>query len=313
MALLLVVDDTEAERTRVSGLLEHDTEHRVVTAVSGEDALAILEQETIDLVVTDLRMPGMSGIDLIEEVQDRYPGMPVLLLTGYGSEEETVRAIRAGAAGYLNKASAARELLPLVNRLLAARSVDLAHAAVMKRREVDEYELRLPSQRKLMSAAAAFLRQRVQASDIWPEKEVLRLGIALEEALLNACLHGNLELESVLREENGDHFEALADERSSLSPWKDRHVHVRASITPECVRIVVRDEGEGFDPSELPDPTDPENLLKPHGRGVMIMKMFLDEVVWNETGNEVTLIKRAGCSGETASDDLDTDGNVNSG
>ncbi len=55
---------------------------------------------------------------------------------------------------------------------------------------------------------------------------------------------------------------------------------------------MIRDEGSGFDRSELPDPTDPENLLKSSGRGVMLMQTFMDEVIFNDRGNEVTLIKR---------------------
>ena len=66
---------------------------------------------------------------------------------------------------------------------------------------------------------------------------------------------------------------------------------VDASISPQQLKVQITDEGTGFNPENLPDPTDPENLLKPHGRGVMMMKLFLDEVTWNEQGNSVTLIK----------------------
>jgi anti-sigma regulatory factor (Ser/Thr protein kinase) len=57
-------------------------------------------------------------------------------------------------------------------------------------------------------------------------------------------------------------------------------------------KFVIRDEGPGFDPSTLPDPTDPENLLRPCGRGVMLMRTFMNEVTFNDRGNEVTLIWR---------------------
>jgi len=293
VASILIVDDTETERTRFSGLLSADGEHAVHHVATGQLALDSIEQLSVDLVVTDLRMPEMSGIELIEELQDRHPHVPVVLMTSFGSEEETVQAIQQGASGYLNKATAAKDLTSLVTRLLAARSTDLAHAEVLRRREVDEYRFRLPSRRSVMSATAGFLRSRIQAAELCPEKELLRLGIAIEEALLNGCLHGNLELDSSLREEENNKFEALADHRSNLAPWNTRQVHVDASITQDHARIVVRDEGKGFDPETLPDPTDPENLLKPHGRGVMMMKMFLDEVIWNATGNEVTLVMNA--------------------
>jgi len=293
VALILIVDDTETEQARMSGLLSGQSDHTVRAVGSAAAALEEVEADSIDLVVTDLRMPEMTGIELIEKLQKSHPRLPVILMSSCGSEEETVEAIRQGAAGYLNKSHAAPELLPLVERLLTARATDLAHAEILRRREIDEYHFCLPSRRSFMSATAAFLRQRIQAAELCPDKELLRLGIAIEEALLNGCLHGNLDLDSALREEGGDQFEALADKRSQLSPWKDRSVYVTASVTPQQAQIIVRDEGDGFDPGDLPDPTDPENLLKPHGRGVMIMKMFLNEVIWNDRGNEVTLVMNA--------------------
>ena len=65
-----------------------------------------------------------------------------------------------------------------------------------------------------------------------------------------------------------------------------------AHFQEDEARFVIRDEGPGFDPRTLPDPTDPENLLKPSGRGVMLIRTFMDAVAFNETGNEITMIKR---------------------
>ncbi len=179
-----------------------------------------------------------------------------------------------------SEAAIAREILA---HLVHSRAAD----------HFQEYEFKLPSRRRLMPATAGFLRQQIKVFEICDEKRILQLGIALEEALLNACLHGNLELDSALREPDGNRFEALADERSERSPWKERHVYVHASISQDRATIIIRDEGEGFDPESLPDPTEPDNLLKPHGRGVMLMKSFLDTVTWNSSGNEVTMILNA--------------------
>ena len=64
------------------------------------------------------------------------------------------------------------------------------------------------------------------------------------------------------------------------------------------MRFVIRDDGQGFDPARLPDPTDPELLERTSGRGVFLMRAFMDEVSFNETGNEATLTKRRSPGGE---------------
>ena len=65
-----------------------------------------------------------------------------------------------------------------------------------------------------------------------------------------------------------------------------------AAISPEEVRYTIRDEGPGFDPGTIPDPTDPANIVKASGRGLLLINTFMDEVSHNETGNEITLIKK---------------------
>ena len=293
MASILVVDDTEADQTGLIQLLSAGKTHHVRATASGDEALKLIAGDGIDLVINGLQMPDTGGLHLLEKIRDNSPQVPVILRVRQGSEELAVKAIQQGAAGYLNKESSVKQLQSMVEKLLAARAFDLARGDLLLRRECDECEFKLPSRRVLMSATAGFLRQRIQTSRICPDKDLLRVGIALEEAMLNACLHGNLELDSSLRERDGDRFEMMADERSSLPPWIHRFVYVSVSVTQHGVRIVVRDEGKGFDPALLPDPTDSENLLKPHGRGVMLMKLFLDEVSWNACGNEVTMVKHA--------------------
>ena len=125
----------------------------------------------------------------------------------------------------------------------------------------------------------------------------IQVAIALEETLLNALYHGNLEmnadqleeLRSSLLHASGENPLAL---RSNQAPYRDRRIHVKAKITREEASFVIRDEGPGFDPSSLPDPTDPANLTRESGRGLVLMRMFMDEVIRNDAGNEVCLVKR---------------------
>ena len=65
------------------------------------------------------------------------------------------------------------------------------------------------------------------------------------------------------------------------------------TVTPTDATYVVRDEGQGFDPKFLPDPTDPEHLLKPSGRGLMLIRTFMDKVEFNKSGTEITMVKHS--------------------
>ena len=92
------------------------------------------------------------------------------------------------------------------------------------------------------------------------------LKLALEEAIANAIKHGN---------------------RNDPS----KHIVVRYHVDPQRVVIMVRDEGNGFHPDQIPDPTKEENLERPYGRGIMLMQSYTTKVRFNRAGNEVWLLK----------------------
>ncbi|MCA9051895.1 MAG: ATP-binding protein [Planctomycetaceae bacterium] len=293
MVAILLVDDSATDRARIAGLLAQARQHTVITANDGSEALRVAERKTVDLVLTDLLMPEVGGLELVRRLKLSRPHLPVILMTGAGSEEVAVQAMQEGAASYVNKGTAATWLSENIDRVLSAWHETTAGSAILSHLQHDEYEFTLGNSRYLMSATARFLRQVVQRSGICSHSSVPRIGVALEEALLNACLHGNLELDSRLREGDGEEFERLVRVRTQQEPWMSRQVQVFASVTTKRMEVRIQDEGPGFDPTSLPDPTDPENLFKPHGRGIVMMRLFLDDVIWNERGNCVTLIKQA--------------------
>jgi anti-sigma regulatory factor (Ser/Thr protein kinase) len=110
--------------------------------------------------------------------------------------------------------------------------------------------------------------------------------------------HGNLELSSDLRQNGEEPFYKLAEERKTQPPYDHRRVTLTATLTPDVLTIVLRDQGPGFDPGALPDPTDPDNMDRVGGRGLLLIRTFMDHVEFNETGNQITLVKRR----EVASD-----------
>lgn len=113
-------------------------------------------------------------------------------------------------------------------------------------------------------------------------RAVFGLTLSLEEVLTNAVRHGN---------------QKDPEKRVTVEAWIDDGAAV----------IAIEDEGEGFVPDALPDCTAEENLLRPHGRGVMLINAYMTEVHYNDRGNRVTLVKRRDCEKPVMDDDLDDD------
>jgi anti-sigma regulatory factor (Ser/Thr protein kinase) len=132
------------------------------------------------------------------------------------------------------------------------------------------------------------LRAWLICSDFCDAPRSCRIGIAVIEALSNAIFHGNLELNSELRE-HGDLFYRLAEKRRNRLPYCNRRVFLSAGITAEAALFRVRDEGNGFDPRDLSDPREPGNILHQTGRGLLLIRHFMDEVHFNAAGNEITM------------------------
>src|SRR5262245_7558624 len=117
---VLLVDDHAVVRRGIRSILEdHLPGVTVSEAGDGDQALALLDEDPpLDAVVLDLSMPGRSGIDLLAEIKHRQPKLPVLIMSLHGEEQFAVRALRAGAAGYLTKASAPEHLVAAINKIV---------------------------------------------------------------------------------------------------------------------------------------------------------------------------------------------------
>jgi DNA-binding NtrC family response regulator len=133
---ILLVDDDEMVLTSLTALLELETEYRLHTARSGEQALALADEHTFDLVITDYLMPGMNGIDLLARFKERQPWAPRVLLTGYADKENAIRAINeVGLFQYLEKPWDNASLLLVVRNAVERRH--LVRALQEKMAEAD--------------------------------------------------------------------------------------------------------------------------------------------------------------------------------
>jgi serine/threonine-protein kinase RsbW len=130
-----------------------------------------------------------------------------------------------------------------------------------------ELVLELPNDLRQIEHAVEYVMERCTACQAHGRKLRLNFRVSLTEALSNAMLYGNA---------------------------RDPHKRVRVEVIVGAKEITakVTDEGPGFDPGEVPDPTEPDNLEKGGGRGLFLMRELMDEVRYNERGNQVTLVLR---------------------
>jgi CheY-like chemotaxis protein len=292
MARVLVVEDSPEQARMIAGLLEA-ADIQVDLAPDGAAALRALTERTPDLVVTDLIMPGLDGLQVVEAVRREHPEVPVVLMTAFGSEEIAARALHKGAASYVPKARLREELVPTMRELLAVARAEREELRIFESLVSADTRFTLENDQRLIPPLVRFVQQAVRAGWCGPgETTLMHVGVAVQEAVLNAMHHGNLEVASDLREAGGDDYRTLVERRRLMPEYRRRTVDVSVHVDPAEVRVVVRDHGRGFDPSTVADPTNPGNLERVSGRGLYLICTFMDEVSHNRSGNEVTMVKR---------------------
>ncbi len=303
MPRILIVDDSRVDRQLAARILQKHTTWAeldpddaldISFAEDGAAALEAVRASPPDLILTDLNMPNMDGLQLVEEIRLAHQQVPVILMTAQGSDEIALKALKSGAANYVPKKLLAQELVDTTLSVLEAAHAGRSHARLLECLSGLETNFRLRNDPALIPPLVGYLRDsrfRVGGSD---ETALVRITMAIREAVLNAMHHGNLELSSALREGDEREYHRLTRERAVQAPYADRRVSVRATDAPDSSTYVIRDEGQGFDPSKLPDPLDPQNMEKISGRGLLLIRTFMDEVRFNDRGNEITMVKRAG-------------------
>jgi CheY-like chemotaxis protein len=292
MTTVLVVDDSPSDRRIAELVLQEEVGVRVVCAQDGAEALELIQNETPDAIVTDFRMPSTDGLQVVDAVRASHPTVPVVLMTGMGNEDIAAEALRRGAASYVPKRNLTRDLGHTIKTVLAASapSRDLRHLISC----TTHLEMRyvLESDPGFIHPLVKQMQAYLIPLGICDQSSCMQTGIALAEALQNAIYHGNLELESELREQGEAKYVELAETRRFEPPYNGRRVEFTAKLSGEEALYVITDDGDGFNPRGIPDPREPENLRKASGRGLLLIRTFMDEVRHSDKGNQITMIKR---------------------
>jgi CheY-like chemotaxis protein len=284
---ILLVDDSSTDRKLIEGLLKKCLHFDVQTASDGLNALEKIQEKAPDIIVTDMQMPNMDGMQLVEKTRSLYPLIPVVLITAAGSEELASKALQKGAAGYVPKARCEELLQDTINHVIELTRTESSFERIIECATVTQFDFSFENDFALIAPLLELVQRMTVGLGICDEPAAVQVGVALEHAIMNAIYHGNLEIGGST---NGDR--ALMDQRLTQSPYKDRRVFIEVRVTRDQARFVVRDQGPGFKFQELTSIRRKTALLGEGGRGLFLMWAFMDSVTYDATGNTVTLVKR---------------------
>jgi DNA-binding response OmpR family regulator len=292
---LLVVDDETMILRLMRDRLEHEKTYQCYFAESGNQALEICRDNDIDVVLTDVKMPGMDGIELMSHVREIPSDASFIVMSGYSGVEDVVTALRNGAVDFFQKPFKMERVLECLRRTFNRLNVEYSRQEAASYMVSESRIFKIGNDFSAASQVSLDMTRNLADRDLADEATAESIRVALNEMIINSIEHGNLEVsyeqknELIDDLENYNHF---LQERSQQPEYRGRMVEIENHTTHDTIKYVVRDQGHGFDHTNLPDPTHPENLLTCHGRGILMATIYMDEVTYNAKGNEVHLIKR---------------------
>lgn len=300
MLKVLVVDDAATDRIRVAGITAKWKSCEVLQADNGQSAVDVVSAYLPDIVLTDLNMPEMDGLELVTAIREGYPHIPVVLMTGDGSEEMAASALKRGAASYVPKNRLADDLLDTLDHVYSTSQSAHSLSRLMHYVTESQTQFVLPNDPSLLKICLDRLISMLRCLPLGDEMERVRVGIALREAINNAYFHGNLEVVDDDFDDRKDDWHSIASSRWYEAPYSERKIYVTADINRDRAIFTIGDDGDGFD--LIPEDGEispqgvsgsPGNQLESAGRGQTLMRTIMDEVTYNDVGNEVRLVKYA--------------------
>lgn len=287
---ILFLDDEEMIRDlfqEIFGII-----HDLTLIGTAEEALEICKDKSFDLIITDVRLPKMSGIDFISRLRDKEINTPFIVITGNQDIEISIRALRLGAVDFFIKPfrmDAIRHSLQKFENLFIFSQELISKNHFQLTHSKQNFAVR-PSLKNLNQYVNLVMRSISLIPGIHTD-DILSIKLALYELLGNSIEHGFA----------GISYEHKASLLSSDVDYVDHVDRICADIN-ECVLLEIgfedhkvyvslKDRGAGFDPSKVPDPVTDPNASYLSGRGIFLARMNVDELVYNDIGNEVSFSK----------------------
>jgi CheY-like chemotaxis protein/anti-sigma regulatory factor (Ser/Thr protein kinase) len=270
---VLLAEDDAPSRQIYHAVLDTEVYH-VIEVADGKSALEVLLREPVDLLVTDVMMPGMNGIELLKRAREIRPDLRAIVMTGHKTSEAVIGALRNRACEFLEKPFHIEELVEAVR---AVMNLDFGlHIDVISDRP-DWIELRVPCDLAAVEPIQRFLGH---LHEHIPKETREAVGAVFRELLNNAIEHGGKCDPSKLVE--------------------IKYIHLKRAIL-----YSIKDPGEGFNIQEIEHaafanpPGEPtrhmerrqELGLRPGGFGIMLASQVIDELVYNAQHNELIFVK----------------------
>jgi CheY-like chemotaxis protein len=282
MTNILIVDDTDVDLLLMERLLSA-TEFTIVTAGDGLQALEKLKTWNIDVILTDLQMPKMNGLELVRKVREQRLNVPVILTTGQGSEEIAAEALQSGASGYIPKNKLHQMLLSTIEGILDLINSERSYDRLIRFSKGSRFKFELDSDPTLIKEVVDFCERMLHSMSTLDRIGRLRIAIAIDQALHNALYRGNLEIDRHHKIGFNDEASEVVSSRLESSKYRDRKIRVAIEIKPTRFGICIQDDGRGFDPKTV------GSWKEPSLRGTILMKSFMDSVSYNDKGNMVEM------------------------
>ena len=293
---ILIVDDEQIIRNVLKRKLEQTTSFKVFTADDGIPALEIFNQENIDLVISDLLMTEMNGIELLRNLKQISPQVPVIIITGYGTLDDAIEAIHLGAEDFIKKPFDINEVIETIEKTFRKKAEEADQLEIIKFIVGEEVKLQVPSDFDFLNKVINYIFSHLRARWLVQDEDLHDVKICLYEALSNAFEHGNLEISGAekvaLLEQSQQIWKDFLIERMKQPKYVDRKIMVSLLITEDVLEVAIKDEGQGFDYQERTKDIDPEELFKSSGRGLLLIQSLMDELSFEENGSVIKMTKR---------------------
>lgn len=297
MSTILVAEDSPTQAVVIRGLLTAaDFEVRVVP--NGLEALTLMATLTPAAVLTDLDMPEMNGLDLVVAVRQKYPQIPIILMTAFGSEEIAVQALQSGAASYVPKKNLAQDLVTTLRDVLEVAQANREESQLAEYLTGLDLRFELPVAAPPVSAVVSAVQDALGDMKLGDEIDRIRVGVAVDAAIHNLLIYGNLELtpeqlaDAYNLADGGDSYFRMLAERGRQEPFCRRKIRVSVRLETGSLECVIQQDGPGLDPKLWTEPADARELEGGRARGWLLVKSFMDDVRFNPAGTEVVLVRR---------------------